>query len=158
MSEEDLINKLVEETLSYSPGDDEQLKPEELNDYFQSLSGENQDTLSRLLSELDLNLISVLQVKYISELKVFRIEAQGSIIDFPSNWSFWVDLNPTSQHQFYDVKEVEDIKLIFNLEEIPLTITILFINGSISMVISEEMSLEAKKQLNEFFLNDYKAA
>ena len=158
MSEEDLINKLVEETLSYSPGDDEQLKPEELNDYFQSLSGDNQDTLSRLLAELDLDLISVLQVKYISELKVFRIEAQGNIIDFPSNWSFWADLNPTSQHQFYDVKEVEDIKLIFKLEEIPLTITMLFINGSITMVISEEMSSESKKQLNEFFLTDYKAA
>lgn len=158
MSEEDLINKLVEETISYSPGDDEQLKPEELNEYFHSLSGDNQDALSRLLTALDLNLISVLHVKYISELKVFRIEAQGNIIDFPSNWSFWADLSPFSQHQYYDVKEVEDIKLIFKLEEIPLTITIIFINGSMTMVISEEMSLESQRQLNEFFLTDYKAA
>ncbi len=158
MSEEDLISKLVEETLSYSSNDDIQLKPEELNDYFQTLSDDSSDVLSRLLTDLDLNLISVLQVNYISELKVFRIEAQGNIIDFPSNWSFWADLNPAFQHQYYDVQEIEDIKLIFNLEEVPLTVTILFIKGSITMVISEEMSSGSKKQLNEFFLTDYKAA
>jgi hypothetical protein len=86
------INKLIEETYSFSPDQDISKNPEDLSDYFEELSAQSNIQVHKEKIEEKIAGIIACPLLYSSETKLYRLNIKSNIIDIPSNWSKFSEL------------------------------------------------------------------
>ena len=146
-----LISQLISETYDDAPQKEQPNDVIDLRNYFEKKL--NEIEFLSIKEYLTQNGLVAQSVKYIEQIKCFRIILNNHIIDFPSNWSIFNDLTKGNLI-FLESKNDQDylLEIFSELRGIQSNLAILNHDSQISMVfLPEELSKVHLKWFRGFF-------